>query len=295
MICKYCKSENTKIIYDGQIRNGGLGQYTEENVPIYQCEDCHIIWHEPVISDSRRYYESQEYRKSLEGTSEEQDFYRLHDKESFEKFRYTGTEIFRNKVVTDIGCGCGAFLDFIKGVASRIVAIEPSQTYRTIMERKGFETFPYAQEALKKYKESVDVVVSFDVIEHVENPAQFIEETFALLKKGGRAIIGTPTDAPVMRDFLGEIYEKKLLYSTQHLWILSKKNLEMMAKDAGFESFYVEYFQRYGLDNLLGWLREKAPCSEIQSDVLSRSLDGVWKGQCEDAGLADYIVLYLEK
>lgn len=30
MKCKICSGENTKIIYNGKIRNGGLGKYTEE-------------------------------------------------------------------------------------------------------------------------------------------------------------------------------------------------------------------------------------------------------------------------
>ena len=91
-----------------------------------------------------------EYRQSLEGTSDEQDFYRMHDEESMQKFQYTGTTIFRNKVVADVGCGCGAFLDYIKGVAKEVVAIEPSVAYRTVMDRKDFRTFPYSADAVKQ-------------------------------------------------------------------------------------------------------------------------------------------------
>lgn len=54
----------------------------------------------------------------------------------------------------------------------------------------------------------VEVVTSFDVIEHVENPRKFIKEVYELLAPNGTAIIGTPTDAPIMRELLGEVYEK---------------------------------------------------------------------------------------
>ena len=145
MECKICKSKNIKIAYNGLIRNGGLGKYTKNPIAMYQCCDCDVIWHEKTI-DTKEYYESQEYRKDLEGTSEEADFYRLHDKESLDKFQYTGTTIFRNKVVADIGCGAGAFLDYIKGVAKEIIAIEPSETYRKIMDKKGFHTYAYASD-----------------------------------------------------------------------------------------------------------------------------------------------------
>ena len=117
------------------IRNGGLGKYTENAVDMWQCENCGVIWHEPVIEDTKAYYESKEYRNSLEGSTEQEMFYKLHDRETLDKFEYTGTEIFRHKVVSDIGCGAGAFLDFLKGVADTIIAIEPSEAYRVVMEK----------------------------------------------------------------------------------------------------------------------------------------------------------------
>lgn len=295
MRCKLCGSLNAKIIYKGLIRNGGLGRYTKEDVEIYQCMECNVIWHGSASKGLKQYYESKEYRCSLEGTSEEEDFYRLHDKESMDKFRYTGTTIFRNKAVADIGCGCGAFLDYIKGVAKEVIAIEPSMAYRQIMKRKGFHTYAYAGEACEERAGAVDVITSFDVIEHVESPRQFMKEVYDLLAGGGISVIGTPTDAPVMRELLGETYEKKLLFSTQHLWIFSEKNLKMIAEDAGFRDPQVKYFQRYGLGNMLGWVREREPKSEIRADFISDTLNRVWISECESRGLADYIVIYLKK
>lgn len=293
--CKICKNSDVKLIYKGKIRNGALGKYTSEDVSVYQCEKCKVIWHKSQIEDIQQFYESAEYRISLEGSIEEDRFYELHDKENIDKFRYTGTEIFRNKIVMDIGAGCGSFLDFVKGAAEKIIAVEPSDAYREIMEVKGFLTFAYAGQAQKEWKEKVDIITSFDVIEHVENPIDFLKDVFILLKKGGKGIIGTPTDAPVMRKILGGIYEKQLLYSTQHLWIFSDKSLKFMAETMGFQSIKVKYFQRYGIGNLMGWLRDKEPCSDISGDFITNTLDDVWKDECCNQGLSDYIVLYVQK
>lgn len=51
-----------------------------------------------------------------------------------------------------------------------------------------------------------------------------------MLSVGGTAIIGTPTNAPIMREVLGVDYEMKQLFRTQHLWIFRKKNLQLIAK-----------------------------------------------------------------
>ena len=292
--CKLCGSTEIKMEYEGLIRDGGLGKYTKRPVTMYRCCNCDVIWHEPVF-EIGSYYESKEYRNALEGTTDEYDFYRLHDKDNLDKFQYTGTDIFRGKVVADIGCGCGAFLDFIRGAAERVIAIEPSEIYRKIMDKKGYLTFAYASQAKSKLGNSVDVAMSFDVIEHVSDPLAFLQDIYDLLNVNGQAIIGTPTDAPIMRSLLGEIYERELLFSTQHIWIFSEKNLNMLAKQVGFSSIGVKYYQRYGIGNMIGWLKEKKAKADIQANFLTNTLDAVWRSECSSNGMADYIVLYLEK
>ena len=294
MRCNICGSENVVIDYDGIIRNGGLGNFTSKAVKMYKCHNCEVIWHEPVLNNEE-YYESSEYRYAMEGTSDEQDFYRMHDKESMDKFEYTGTTVFRNSIVADIGCGCGAFLDYIHGVAKTIIAIEPSEIYRKAMNEKGFMTYAYAEDAVNDYSGAVDVVTSFDVIEHVEKPKEFLTDTKNLLRKGGCAIIGTPTQAPVMRELLGPVYEKQQLFSTQHLWVFDEKNLTYMAQELGFSEVKCRYYQRYGLDNLMGWLRDKEPCKDIKTSCITETINSAWKSQLAERGMADYIVLYLVK
>lgn len=295
MKCQICGCDNIKIIYDGLIRNGGLGIYTAGNVSVYQCDKCHVIWHDKVIENLDEYYQSAEYRKSLEGDSDIDKFYQRHDFETADKLKYTGVTMFRNKVVADIGCGGGAFLDYVKGVAREIVAIEPSELYRNVLNSKEYHAYQYAADAMDEWKGKVDVITSFDVIEHVESPQGFMKDVYTLLSEDGVAVIGTPTDAPVMRKLLGNIYEQKLLFSTQHLWIFGRDNLELLARQAGFKVSDIKYFQRYGLSNLLGWLKDKTPCGNNQMDFVTSVLDSVYKAEMERLEKADYIVMYLRK
>ena len=98
-----------------------------------------------------------------------------------------------------------------------------------------------------------------------------------------------------MRNLIGEIYEKKLLFSTQHLWIFSEQSLRMIAEQQGFTKISFKYCQRYGIGNMLGWIRDKKPGTAVENEFITAALDGVWRGQLSDKGLADYIVMYLEK
>lgn len=98
-----------------------------------------------------------------------------------------------------------------------------------------------------------------------------------------------------MRDLLGHEYEQKLLFSVQHLWILSEKSLKYCAEKAGFSEFHVQYFQRYGLSNAMAWLRDRRPEGDIRFDYITNAMDIVFKTELEQEKKADYIVLYAIK
>ena len=294
MKCRLCGCEEIRIAYQGRIRDGRVGNYYKDDVRMYQCARCGTIWHEDLKEDYEAFYGSEDYRQSLEGTSEIEDFYRMHDGESLEKLRYTGTEVFRNKVTADIGCGGGAFLDYVNTVAKRVIAVEPSRAYRRAMEEKGFTAFPYTEDALKEYRGKVDVVVSFDVIEHVQDPLKFVAEIFQLLSDGGRAFIGTPTGAPVMRELLGADYES-FLFSTQHPWVLGRGSFRYIAEQCGIREHRCGFYQRYGLGNLIYWLLNKAPGRHKGYDFMTKGLDAHWRADLEASELSDYIVFEFTK
>lgn len=290
MECKICGSKNNKIEYKGKIRDGSFGNYTKDDVEIYKCCSCGAMYHENMRSSE--FYEGSEYRQKMgENTG---DYEVLHDREVLEKLNYTGTDVFRDKIVADIGCGGGSFLDFVAGVASQIIGIEPTEAFRKKLQAKGYHAYAYTEEAFKDYKNEVDIITSFDVIEHVENPRIFMEECYKLCKIGGRIVIGTPTEQPIMRMALGKGYDS-FLFSTQHLWVLNKESLKQAAKLAGFKNIEIKCKQRYGLGNLVSWLKYGKPMGNINYAYISDSINKSWIVNCEERELADYIVIYAEK
>lgn len=167
--------------------------------------------------------------------------------------------------------------------------------FREILSRKGFAAYAYAEDALPGWRNKADVATSFDVIEHVEDPIAFLRGAYDLLSQEGVAVIGTPTDAPIMRGLLGECYEKKVLFSTQHLCIFSGESLRQLAARAGFHHVEVKCFQRYGLENVLGWCLKKRPKADIQAPFFQQEIDAVWRSSCASHQAADYVVLYARK
>lgn len=85
------------------------------------------------------------------------------------------------------------------------------------------------------------------------------------------------------------------LFSTQHLWVLNKASLELSARRVGFINIKTKYKQRYGLGNLVSWLKNKKPMGNVICPYISESVNQNWIVDSEQHGLADYIVLYSEK
>lgn len=295
MYCLICGSNRSKTIYDGYIRNGGIGTLTDRKYKMHQCLECKTIWHEIDQKKIKTFYQSRQYREELEHSANVENYYKLHDKEVLEKLEYTGTDLYRNATVADIGCAGGSFLDFISGVADKIIAIEPSEEYRLHLSQKGYKVYAYASDAMEELGGKMDLVTSFDVIEHVSNPIDFMKDVYGLMKHGGTGIIGTPSNCPVMCSLLGNIYEQKLLYSVQHPWILSEESLKMCCQKAGFSNIVIKQKQRYGLENLIGWLREQKPGIKSSYDFVTDTLNVAYKSELESNNMADYLVAYVKK
>lgn len=184
MECKLCGGSKVQIIYHGRLKTDLLSGHTKKDYDVWQCGECGTIWNEAYKEEQSDFYESDEYRNRIDGEANPELFYSKYDVLTLEKLSITGTGIFRNKIVADVGCGAGSFLDFVSGVAKEIVAIEPSETFRNALAGKGYHAFRYANEAYD-YFGKCDVVTSFDVIEHVENPRIFVKDMYSLCACGG--------------------------------------------------------------------------------------------------------------
>lgn len=291
--CPVCDQGNLKEIYYGRIREGQYGNWSAEPYTIYQCSHCKTIWHESR-DDNKDLYESDLYRVRLDGDAEIETYYAHHDKDTLMKLEWCKSAFFRDKIVADVGCGGGSFLDSISGAARKVIAIEPTLHYHDSLYKKGYDVFSYAHKANLKYKNQVDVVTSFDVIEHVDDPITFANEIYNLLKDGGRIIIGTPTDYPHLRYLLGRKFDE-FIFSVQHPWVFSKEGLYCIFKKSGFTDIKIEYKQVFALGNTISWCLEQRPCGHINYDFITPAMNAVYREEMIRTKQSDYLVLYAQK
>ena len=93
----------------------------------------------------------------------------------------------------DIGCGRGDFTKGFKDLSLEVAGIDRERGDSAMLEdvdvriSSNLESNPFPFEAA-----SFDIVFSKSVIEHIRDPRHFMEETYRVLKPGGKVITMTP-------------------------------------------------------------------------------------------------------
>lgn len=294
MKCTICGSSAFSIAYEGYVRVGKFGNLSNTPVQAKKCLSCSSISLPRLIENQAEFYESKTYRQEVDGVSDIQDYFRMHDSEQLKHLSVSGTSIYRNRVVADIGCGAGSFLDYIHRVCKTAIAIEPASLFRKSLAGRGYVTYPYAADALADYESKVDVAVSFSVVEHIENPLVFMEEIYRLLSDDGKLIISTPNTADVLLEAIPDVYAP-FFYRKAHLWYFDAESLRNLLKAAGFMDIDIVPFQRFGLGNFLSWVRDRVPKGNSQFAYISETVDAVWRQELERTGLSDYLYAVVSK
>lgn len=149
------------------------------------------------------------------------------------------------KRILDLGCGTG-YYTCIFGKKNDVIGIDIQNVVRS--ECRNFDFRLADVTNLPFEKDNFDVVVSFDVIEHVEEDKKMMAEAYRVLKNNGRIFLGTPNRMRLSHFVLGLIgrpvkYPLDLgrneLGKIIHLREYSSKELEILAKRVDFKNIRV--------------------------------------------------------
>lgn len=144
-----------------------------------------------------------------------------------------------NDKVLDIGCGVGNFLIKAKEKAAEVCGLELNKKAAAACRQRGLEVYDelIGVHAMKR-KEYYDVVCMFQVLEHIYDVKEFLEDAVKALKKGGKLVIGVPNNEPY---FLG--YDKycTLNLPPHHMGLWNRQVFEKMAPFFNLSIEQIEY------------------------------------------------------
>lgn len=135
----------------------------------------------------------------------------------------------------EVGAGFGTFCEEMlsRNYFQRIIGIEPTPALAETCRSKGFEVIEEAVENIHLDEEDkVDVVVNFEVIEHLFSPQLFIEKCAGLLKTNGLFVVTCPNGEGFDIKTLGTVSKT---VDHEHVNYFNPKSLKLLLENSGFE------------------------------------------------------------
>jgi cyclopropane fatty-acyl-phospholipid synthase-like methyltransferase len=218
----------------------------------------------------------------------------MHDNVQPPRLDKIGADFFRGKTILDYVCGDDAFLDLVSGLSVKTSGVKSYSSYHESLTGREHEIFPDIETAQSKYKGQVDSVVSFGVLEHVENPQQYLKDAYGLLKKGGKMYLETDNLHDILMKLNITSFDE-FFYRTAHLWYFEDKTLKQMAEQASFSDIKISFRHNFDMSNVMLWLRDNKPTGNGKLDFLSNGVDQNWIEFVESSGLADLVCIEMTK
>lgn len=193
---------------------------------LLKCQSCKFVFCEPIPTEREleKHYENYGRNDYLSPLT----IKRYHEiLDSFEPYRKT------NKLI-DVGCGIGYFLEEAKKRGWEVYGTEFTDEAIEICSKKGIKMNKGVLNPNNYTSQEFDVITSFEVIEHINNPQEELAHFYEILRKGGLVYCTTPNFNSLLRYRLKEKYN--VLCYPEHLSYYTPKTLKYVFEKEGFRT-----------------------------------------------------------
>lgn len=240
-----------------------------ENLKVWRDSNSGVIYIDDFYTGEETYIDGS-YRKdkSVLLNTGKPDFERSADAQRRLK---SNLKFVAGKRLADFGCGSGDFLKLVQPHCNEVIGIELQQNYVDELNALGVAC-TNSLDAIRD--DSLDVIVSFHVIEHLPNPLETLLELKQKVVSGGHILIEVPHAYDFLLSTVKSDEFKQFTLWSQHLVLHTRESLRRTLEFVGLEGIQIEGIQRYPLSNHLNWLvngkagGHKSYLSSLDSDAL---------------------------
>ena len=145
--------------------------------------------------------------------------------DEFEKYKKTGK-------ILDVGCEIGLFLIEAKKRGWEVYGTEFTDKAIEICEENGIRMKQGKLNPGWFQEGTFDIITSFEVIEHINNPVEEVRNINRMLRTGGLFYFTTPNFNALERYFLKANYN--IIAYPEHLSYYTKRTINYLLKNNGF-------------------------------------------------------------
>ena len=201
-------------------------------------------------------------------------------------------KILKNKDILDFGCSWGSFLKKVKNYKS-LSGVELRKECINFIKNNIKKI--NISDNVNSFDRKFDIITMFHVLEHIPYQVETLKILKSKLKNKGKIIIEVPhaEDFLILQEELKEF--KNFTFWSEHLILHTYKSLKSILSKAGFKNINIQYFQRYGFSNHLGWfLRQKPGGHNIYKEVISDKLNLSYCENLKRLGQTDTLIAIAE-
>ncbi len=140
--------------------------------------------------------------------------------------------------VLDWGAGIGYFLETAGERGWEVYGTEYTEQAVAICREKGITMFRGPLSAVEMPENSFDLITSFEVIEHINNPLEEMAHIIRLLKPGGLFYCTTPNFNSLLRYYLKDDYN--VITYPEHLSYYTPKTLHRLFRSQGLQKLFMK-------------------------------------------------------
>jgi SAM-dependent methyltransferase len=183
-------------------RSGAAKTFVRERAgyTLWDCPDCGAGFCDPFKNPGPEYYEHNQdmYSVKLESTTDPMSF--EYD-EALDLLTRTLTPGAR---LLDVGCGAGGFLHRARAAGFAVSGVDFNSERAKALNASGFEVFHGSLPAFGRASAATyDAMTMFEIVEHLDDLAVWLDAAKSLLKPGGLLIVGTPNRERSFDPFVG--------------------------------------------------------------------------------------------
>jgi 2-polyprenyl-3-methyl-5-hydroxy-6-metoxy-1,4-benzoquinol methylase len=140
----------------------------------------------------------------------------------------------------EIGAGFGSFAQTVSqaGIFQDIVVIEPTPEMAAACQQRGLKVIEKrAEDVVLEEIGTVDVLVAFEVVEHLFAPVEFFRQAHRLLSPGGLLVVSCPNGQGFDVMMLGELSSA---VDTEHVNLFTPGSLQKMFEAEEFTDIQID-------------------------------------------------------
>lgn len=236
--CPACQSEHHQELYE------------LDPFKVYQCP-CGLKFIDPSLSAESMMsaYQSTEQLKEINPVLEHYYEYETLAPNSKTYRDYTNAlkvlaQLTSGRDLLEVGCGRGSFLKVAEAKGWNVFGVDSSRENINALSKEEINGFcsdflSYAS------RQRYDVIVFWDLIEHPQDPAKFIEKSSELLKPNGLILFASPNDPSLLSVIASWIYRLsrgkiagplRKFYVVEHTSYFNPKTLGRLLSKYNFQT-----------------------------------------------------------